>query len=64
MPDKKHVINQRFEKKMEFPKKWRDSVDPLSLKFTKFKTTEILGFPHAGNDVFYVKGIYDGKHFL
>lgn len=46
---------------MEFPKKWRDGVDPLTLKFTKFKTTEILGFPHAGNDVFYVKGNYDGK---
>ncbi len=49
---------------MEFPKKWRDSVDTLSLKFTKFKTTEILCFPHAENDVFYVKDIYDGKHFL
>ncbi|MBR7177650.1 MAG: aminoglycoside phosphotransferase family protein, partial [Clostridia bacterium] len=26
-----------------------------------FQLTEVLGYPHAGNDVFYAKGIYCGK---
>lgn len=38
--------------------KWRETIDPFSLPYRKFKLTEILGYAHAGNDVFYAKGIY------
>ena len=46
---------------MDFPNKWRDGVDPFSLKFNNFTLKEVLGYPHAGNDVFYGKGLYLGK---
>lgn len=46
---------------MEFPKKWRETIDPFKLKYNNFTLKEILGYPHAGNDVFYVKGIYKNK---
>ena len=46
---------------MEFPKKWRETIDPYKLKYNNFTLKEILGYPHAGNDVFYVKGIYKNK---
>lgn len=46
---------------LNFPNKWRETVDPFSLDYTNFKLTEILGFPHAGNDVFFAKGIYNEK---
>ena len=46
---------------MEFPKKWRETIDPFKLKYHNFTLKEILGYPHAGNDVFYVKGIYKNK---
>lgn len=39
--------------------KWRDTIDPTTITFEKFKLTEVLGYPHAGNDVFYVEGIYE-----
>lgn len=42
---------------MKQPSKWRETMDPFSLKFNNFKLKEILGYPHAGNDVFYVSGI-------
>lgn len=42
---------------MKQPGKWRESIDPFSLNFNNFKLKEVLGYPHAGNDVFYVKGI-------
>lgn len=42
---------------MKQPSKWRDTMDPFSLKFNNFELKEILGYPHAGNDVFYVRGI-------
>src|SRR5690554_3364007 len=41
---------------MRQPEKWRETIDPFSIKFDNFKLKEILGYPHAGNDVFYVKG--------
>lgn len=44
-----------------FPEKWRETCDPFSLDYKNFKPTEILGYPHAGNDVFRMSGIYDGK---
>lgn len=43
------------------PEKWRDTCDLFALPFHAFRPTEILGYPHAGNDVFQVKGIYQGK---
>ena len=45
----------------EFPAKWRDTVDPFSLPYKNFKLTNVLGYPHAGNDVFYANGIYNEK---
>ena len=45
---------------MNFPKKWRETIDPFELKFTNFILKEILGYPHAGNDVFLCKV----KHFI
>ena len=41
---------------MKHPDKWRDTVDPFTLPYKKFEPLEILGYPHAGNDVFHVKG--------
>lgn len=46
---------------MMFPNKWRETIDPFTLKFKNFILKEILGYPHAGNDVFYVKGIYNNE---
>lgn len=47
---------------MEFrhPEKWRDTCDVFALGYHGFRPTEILGYPHAGNDVFHVKGDYRG----
>lgn len=44
---------------MKHPDKWRETIDPFSLPYKSFKPTEILGYPHAGNDVFHARGIYD-----
>ena len=46
---------------MNFPKKWRDTIDPFKLKFNDFVLKKVLGYPHAGNDVFYVIGFYKNK---
>lgn len=46
---------------MKHPDKWRDTVDPFALPFRQFTLTEVLGYPHAGNDVFQVRGIYQQK---
>lgn len=45
---------------MVHPEKWRDTCDPFSLPFSDFQLTEILGYPHAGNDVFHVRGLWKG----
>lgn len=45
----------------QHPKKWRDTCDLFALNFHTFHPIEILGYPHAGNDVFHVKGTYEGK---
>ena len=42
---------------MKQPDKWRETMDPFSLNFNNFILEEILGYPHAGNDVFHVRGI-------
>ena len=46
---------------MKQPDKWKDTIDPFSIKFNNFKLLEVLGYPHARNDVFYCKGIYENK---
>ena len=45
----------------QHPEKWRDTCDLFGLDFHTFRPIEILGYPHAGNDVFHVKGAYEGK---
>lgn len=49
---------------MKYPDKWRDTIDPFNLPYKVFKPLEIIGYPHAGNDVFYVKGIVDNKEIF
>lgn len=44
------------------PKKWKDTIDPFTINFKNFKLVKVLGYPHARNDVFYVKGIYKNKN--
>ncbi len=46
---------------MKYPDKWRETIDPFTLPYNSFKLKEVMGYPHAGNDVFYVRGIHDGK---
>ena len=46
---------------MRQPSKWRETIDPFSLTFNRFTLSEVLGYPHAGNDVFYVEGSLDGN---
>ena len=38
------------------PEKWRETRDPFSLPYKSFRLCKILGYPHAGNDVFHAKG--------
>ncbi len=42
------------------PQKWRETIDPFKLIFREFKILNIIGYPHAGNDVFFVNGLYKG----
>ena len=44
---------------IKHPPKWRDTIDPFSLNYRAFHLLEVLGYPHAGNDVFHVKGVYN-----
>jgi len=46
---------------MKQPDKWRETINPFSLPYTNFILLEVLGYPHAGNDVFYAKGIFEKK---
>ena len=43
---------------MKHPEKWRDTADPFALSYNDFTLLEVLGYPHAGNDVFQARGIY------
>jgi len=43
---------------MHQPEKWRETTDPFALPLKEFKITAVLGYPHAGNDVFYVEGVH------
>ena len=43
---------------MKHPEKWRETIDPFNLSFKNFKLSKVVGYPHAGNDVFQVVGEY------
>lgn len=43
------------------PQKWRETCDPYGLPFHHFQLKKIIGYPHAGNDVFHVQGIINGS---
>lgn len=46
---------------MKQPEKWKETIDPFKIAFNDFKLLEVLGYPHARNDVFYVRGLYNEK---
>lgn len=46
---------------MTHPVKWRETCDSFGLPYTQFQPLEILGYPHAGNDVFHMQGLWHGK---
>ncbi|MBQ8654179.1 MAG: aminoglycoside phosphotransferase family protein [Clostridia bacterium] len=45
---------------MMHPEKWRETADPFHLPMRQFRLLEVLGYPHAGNDVFHVRGEMQG----
>ena len=46
---------------MRHPTKWRETIDPYTLPYENFSLLEVIGYPHAGNDVFQARGIYQQK---
>lgn len=46
---------------MRHPPRWRETCDPFALNFQHFRLREVLGYPHAGNDVFQALGTVDGE---
>lgn len=46
---------------MKHPDKWRETIDLSSLAFNQIIIDEILGYPHAGNDVFHARVYYRGN---
>lgn len=46
---------------MHQAEKWREMLDPFALDYHSFELKKVLGYPHAGNDVFYVEGVHAGK---
>ena len=49
------------DEQLQHPPKWRETCDPFALRYHRFQPLAVLGYPHAGNDVFYTRGIYDGQ---
>lgn len=47
---------------MKHPEKWRDTIDLFSLPFRNFSLLDVIGYPHEGNDVFQVKGVYKKRN--
>ena len=43
---------------MRHPAKWRETENPYELPFHHFSLTEVIGYPHAGNDVFQARGLF------
>ena len=56
-----HITLGGTEPSFTHPAKWRETIDPFSLGYHGFRPEEILGYPHAGNDVFHVRGTIDEK---
>lgn len=50
-----------MEQQFKHPEKWRNTIDPFALNYHSFRLVEVLGYPHAGNDVFHVKGIHNNE---
>ena len=46
---------------MAYPEKWRETCDPFALAYHEFRPTEVLGYPHAGNDVFCMRAEWEGR---
>lgn len=46
---------------INYAEKWRETCDPFSLPYRNFTPLKILGYPHAGNDVFYMQGVYQKR---
>jgi len=46
---------------MKHPDKWRETIDLSSISFNQIIIDEVLGYPHAGNDVFHVRIYYQGN---
>ena len=49
---------------MKQPEKWKETIDPFTIEFNNFKLIEVLGYPHARNDVFYCKGTYKNEEIF
>ncbi len=43
------------------PEKWREGIDPFTLPLQSVQIQEILGYPHAANQVFYLRGLRNGQ---
>lgn len=46
---------------MQQPQKWKETIDPFKISFEKLKILDVLGYPHARNDVFYCKALFEEK---
>ncbi len=51
----------RKENALTYPPKWRETENPFRLPYQNFTLTKILGYPHAGNDVFHAVGVFREK---
>lgn len=45
---------------LEYPKKWRETIDLETINFKKIKVKEVLGYPYAANQVFAVWALEEG----
>ncbi len=43
------------------PARWRDCIDPMTLPLRRVHIVEVLGYPHAANQVFYCRAQWDGQ---
>ena len=46
---------------MKHPDKWRDTLDVFKLPLGSIKIIEVLGYPHAGNDVVHLRILYQQR---
>lgn len=43
------------------PKKWKDNIDPFSIKFKNIILKKVLGYPHGRNDIFFSLAELNGE---